>query len=125
METVVLDSSFLLSLTKLKDSNHQRAKNIFRELSESSKVIIPAIVIAESLVSSVDLAFDLKVYKRISSSFEQTIETDYLFFQSIPLDKRKTLKANDCCILAICKRKKAKLLTFDSKLEKLAREYIN
>jgi len=122
---IILDSSFVISLIKLSDSNHKEAVSLLTNLPENANLIIPSVVVAESIIFSRNVLKDLELIKKISNKFQEPLEDDYLSFQKISLDSRKSLKANDCLILAISIRKKARVLTFDKKLLRAYQKLIN
>lgn len=63
-----------------------------------------------------------KFIKGFTNSIKDVEAEDRFFVATIPFSKRKSLKANDCLILAIANRFNAKIITFDSKMNKIAKE---
>jgi len=112
----ILDTSFILALLNPLDKMHKKAKDhLFSIEGETVRFVIPLICVIETLVKNpypkeyIFLLSDL-IGNR---DFELTSTKDLEYISCLPLKKRSLLKADDCCILAICSRIKAQLLTFD------------
>lgn len=111
----ILDTNFICSLFNQTDQNHDKAKDIFFEIDEDEKLLIPFIVAAELAISN-DARKLLSASKKITPRFLASNEDDLNYVAKLPDRLRRKLKANDCLIIALCKRKKAELLTFDKSL---------
>ena len=111
----ILDTNFICSLFNQSDVNHSRAKDIFFEIPETEKIKIPYIVAAELSVNKEGTKY-LYAAKQITTKFITNNEADLDYILTIPDRSKIKLKANDCLILALCKRAKAELLTFDKLL---------
>ena len=91
----ILDTNFICSLFNQSDVNHSRAAELSVN-KEGTKYLYAA--------------------KQITTKFITNNEADLDDILTIPDRSKIKLKANDCLILALCKRAKAELLTFDKLL---------
>jgi predicted nucleic acid-binding protein len=114
----ILDTNFICSLLNQSDANHSKAKDIYFAIDDDEKIKIPFIVAAEL---SIHIHANKYFYaaKQITSKFIVNNEADLDFVLKISDKTRTKLKANDCLILALCKRLNADLLTFDKQLLKM------
>ena len=112
---VILDTSFFCSFYNSFDVNHQVAKKMLFGIDDDEEIKIPFVVAAEISVS-IDGVQLLKIAKELSQRFIPNNENDLEFISKSTKERILNLKANDFLILAICKRYKAKLLSFDRKL---------
>lgn len=115
----ILDTNFVYALLDRNDSNNEQAYELLKSQTDSTKFIIPIIVIAELLASKIDFDVIWNYCKDLSNNFEQSTISDIQLLNKIPHTKRKSLKANDCLIWAMSKRVGAKVLTFDKKFQNL------
>lgn len=118
---VILDTSFLLGLFNPDDGHHEAARRQF-SLIEGFWCSIPSIVCAELLVQQKEGVRLIEACKEIQKQFTPLTEKELRIIAKIPERRRKTLKANDCVILAHALNLQAKLLTFDQKLLKTYEE---
>jgi predicted nucleic acid-binding protein len=120
-KTFVLDTSFLLALLNTSDLLHnQVTTEIFSIDSDIIRFEVPLVCVTETLIKGVDPngMIDLLTELINQKDFEINIKDDLEFIGNLPLKTRSSLKANDCCVLAISKRLNAQLLTLDKKLLK-------
>jgi len=120
MTEVILDTNFIFGLISYRDLHHSRATEIFSKLKFNCNLIIPYIAVSELIVSGEEENFAF-ICKKLFGKFTYNNDDDLDFINSIDLKMKKSLKANDCLILALCKRYNARLITFDKKLEKASR----
>jgi len=118
----ILDTNFILSLFNQADGNHEKAKDIFFSLDEDEKIKIPFIVAAE-LTLSEDSGKILEASKAICSKFLVSSEEDLAYISKMPVKTKRKLKANDCLLIALCKRYDAELLTFDKSLKNQKKKF--
>jgi predicted nucleic acid-binding protein len=113
----ILDTNFILSFLILNEPLNMDAIKIFSELPEDSEFIVPQIVAAELSISEEQhhLIFKSRIF---AQKFTSNNENDLDYINSLSIEIKKPLKAIDCLILALCKRYNAKLITFDTKLQK-------
>ncbi len=114
----VVDTSFLLSSLDPDDAFYTIAASDLTHVDYGDEIIIPLISVSEFLIGQKNIEKGISYCKSFCENFEMITESDLEFFENLDINQRKSLKSNDCLILAICKRKKAKLLTFDARLEK-------
>lgn len=114
----ILDTNFVISLLNTSDRNHKKAKEIFFDIPENEQVKIPFVVVAELAISKNSKKY-INASKAISKKFLINNEDDLEQISTMPYRKKNSLKANDCLILKLCERKKAKLLSFDKNLIKI------
>lgn len=118
MERFLLDTSFIFSFADKDDINHIKARKLI--LNSSSPILkfyIPYIVVAELVIGSENFDF-LSLAKSFSSNFVKNNEKDLEFIAKMSPSLARSLKANDCLILAIASRLNLEILTFDEKLKK-------
>ena len=123
MTTYIIDTSFIFSFADEDDSNYLKAREIMRNQESNSKNLVPFIVAAELSIGSNFFDF-VSLARSFSSKFINNNDKDLDFLKTIPSATARSLKANDCLILALCKRYNAKLLTFDLKLERVYKELL-
>ena len=114
----LLDTNFISSLFNPDDVNHTRAKEIMFSISDEEKVRVPYVVGAELSISE-DGEKYLYAARQITSKFVSNSEQDLDYIINLPAKSRAKLKANDCLLLALCKRLNAEILTFDKVLLKI------
>lgn len=117
----LLDTSFLLALFNPSDPLYKSAKDlIFSLVDDTLRFEIPLVCAIESTITNphpqdfIPLLSEL-IDKR---DFEINTKEDLEYISNIPLSKRKVLKTIDCCVIAMSKRMKIPLLTFDKRLLK-------
>lgn len=113
----ILDTNFICSLFNQSDVNHSKAKDVFFEIPSAETIKIPYIVAAELSVNKEGAKY-LYAAKQMTTKFITNNEADLDYILTIPDKSKSKLKANDCLILALCKRLKADLVTFDKLLLK-------
>lgn len=117
VQFAVLDTNFLYSMYVKDDIHHQDSLQLLMDLPEEINFIIPEIVVLELIAAGETIDF-IERSKVFSKKPEPVTSQDIHYIQTLPPQLRRKLKANDCIILAITKRFKAKLLTFDKTLSK-------
>lgn len=115
MSKIILDTNVLYGLAVTNDAHHEKSKKLFSQLSGENEILIPEIVVAELLASGDSFDF-VNFCENLSSDWLSLQKSDFDFIASLPSKVRRTLKANDCIILAMCKKFNAELITFDRKL---------
>jgi len=126
--TFILDTSFLLALLNPKDLLHKKAiDQVFSIEADIIRFEIPLVCAVESIIKA---EHPEKITAYLTElidqkDFEVTIKDDLDFITNLPSKTRCKLKANDCSILAICKRLNAKLLTLDKKLSEVSQLLIS
>lgn len=119
MKKYLLDTNFIYSLVDPSDSNNSKAKEIMGNISkEPNSLLIPYIVMAELIITSKSYDFFGLAKDLNSRIYLNTLNDLHFIDQHIPKRSSRSLKANDCSILALCYRHNARLLSFDSKLLK-------
>ena len=111
----ILDTNFIFSLFNPLDSNHSKAKNIIFEIRDEEKIRVPFVVASELCIDK-DGGKYLYAVKQITTKFINSSDADLDCIINFPNKIKSQLKANDCLILALCKRLNADLLTFDKTL---------
>lgn len=118
MKRYCIDTSFLVALLDANDVHAEAAVTKFQELEKDVEIFIPFIVLAEIVVG--DRQGDaLEKIREIPSKIEYSQNEDLIFMYRFNLKTRRMLKANDCLVIATCKRLNAELLTFDQNLIRL------
>ncbi len=108
----------MVSLIGSDDSNNQEAEMLLNRIGKTNPIFIfPFISLVELYASARDFDF-LDISTVFSKVLTHNTSSDLDFIISIDPTKRKSLKANDLMILALCKRFNAKLISFDKKLLK-------
>jgi predicted nucleic acid-binding protein len=119
---VTLNTNILYSIYYSKDSNHLKAKQFFRKQDRKIEYVIPSIAYIE-LLAGIESSYNAKAFcSLITQNTPLITRTDINFVAELDPKIRKVLKANDCLILAITSRTESKLVTFDSKLSKIAKK---
>ena len=113
---IVLDTNIIYAYLTKSDPNHDLAALDFQSIKESDQIIIPIIVVCELLAGIEDTKLLFELLSALTSRLEPSNLEDIQFIRTIEFSTRKSLKSNDCAILAISKRTKAKLLTHDQRL---------
>ncbi|WKZ29722.1 MAG: type II toxin-antitoxin system VapC family toxin [Candidatus Dojkabacteria bacterium] len=125
MTKYILDSSFLYALFVPDDILHRKAHEIYAQLLEEELPLhVPFNALVELYASGEDYPFS-KFVDEIAEELEFSEAKDIAFIKTLPSRTRRSLKANDCMILAIAKRKKSQLVTFDRKLKNAAKKYLS
>jgi len=112
---VMIDTNFFCSFYNNFDVNHQIAKELFFDLDDDEQIKIPYVVAAEIAVSKDSIRL-LNIAKQLSQRFVTNNDEDLEYISKFAQERDSSLKANDFLILALCKRYRAKLLSFDKKL---------
>jgi len=128
MNKYVVDTSFISSLVFRNDVNFKKANVIYKNIYDNAIFIVPSCVILEFLIG-VKKFFPRKVdfmYKYVNKLAEEIIYIDKKFLDSyssfIKKEKHLGLSTMDMSILVSARNQKAKILTFDIKLEKFSRK---
>jgi predicted nucleic acid-binding protein len=117
----VLDTNFIYSILEREDPNSLDACKIFHKIYKNGRLLVPYIVAAELMIGKdVKEINEALVGMRVEIKLNNIDDLDYL--KKIDIFRRKSLKANDCLIIALCDRLNATLVTFDKKLQKTAQE---
>lgn len=114
---VILDTSFLLGLFDHEDVHHAEARRQFSVVADAT-FLIPAIVVAETLIQQEESLRLLDACKHIVGSFLPITEQELRAVAQFPQTLRRKLKANDCVVLAHVRTNHAELFTFDRRLRK-------
>ncbi len=111
----ILDTNFLCSFFDLLDSNHEKAKAVFFDQLGEDELKVPYVVAAELLVNDMSAKY-FPAVTAITNRYVKNNEADLEFISGLPGKLKRKLKANDCLILALCKRYNAELISFDKNL---------
>ncbi|MFW5702991.1 MAG: type II toxin-antitoxin system VapC family toxin [Candidatus Dojkabacteria bacterium] len=114
----LLDTNFLIALLDEGNDKHKDAMEIAYGFAGDSNFVIPSFVVAEMLVGTDQHETVFAFLDRLTDAFEGITSIDLRYIGQIKSELRKRLRANDCLVLAISSRTKAKVVTFDIKLQK-------
>lgn len=121
---VVLDTNFLVHLLSSGSALHLDALKAARQISQTTEVYVPAVVILELIgLSSVNLElfFNCQEYLDLLNSEVVELNANAIAECRILRSKIKgKITPNDLCILATANSFHASLFTFDNKLRSLA-----
>lgn len=113
---IVIDTNALYALMFSKDLLHEKALAALRNIPNEAKFITPSIVIAEILCAVREPNYLWKTVEKLMLGVEIHTLEDIDYLEKIKFSKRRSLKANDCLILALTDRLNGSLWTFDTKL---------
>ncbi len=115
----VLDTNFIYSLIEKDDPNCLKACKIFRKIYKKGELVVPYIVAAELMIGK-DVKEMFEALRSMKIEIMLNNLNDLKFLKNIKVIRRKSLKANDCLVIALSDRLNASLITFDEKLKKTA-----
>ena len=126
---ILLDSSVFISFLNDADILHNKTTALFRTLLQDKEVIVitPVLVFLEvahilhKQINDFDEASVLTIFEK----YEKIDLTFSLALEIIPFLKKINLKTSDAIFIAVAKLTKATLITWDKKLEKEAKKFID
>lgn len=118
----ILDTSFIVSLFLLQDSNHQNAIELF-EKNIDEQLLLPEQVLQETLTVTLykaGIEKCKKVYERLTSNEQISLvrftQTEIDEITNIFLAQSGKLSFPDFSVIYLSKKSKSKILSFDKDL---------
>lgn len=116
----ILDTSFIFAIITGIDPHNELARGtLIKAINSDGEILIPLPVVAEVAVG-VGYKNTNHLINYLSAKVDQPLIDDLKYCDTLPLNSRRKLKANDCLILGSVRRNKATLLTFDKYLKRVA-----
>lgn len=126
---ILLDSSVFISFLNDADVLHDNTTALFRTLLQDKELVVitPVLVFLEvahilhKQLNDFDEASVLTIFERY-----EKIDLDFpLALKIIPFLKKINLKTSDSILITVAKLTKATLITWDKKLEKEAKKFVD
>ena len=129
----ILDTSFIIALLFEKDYYHEKAKQIYKHLPDDATFITHQLVISEASSVACRRCKERKldcnfVLTKLSEFFQRIDITSKSYSHDSILEEMNQLNCLlsfvDTVLIKEAKRLKASILTFDKRLEELAKEIL-